>query len=363
MKLNTQAKRLNKLAQAAGLGAHCAHCLFALRNTFHVRGSYKPDPDKIIVTCEWCGNRYQEKLPTDPLARSVALEIAHDTIADSYSTHRKRALHLWRANRDRIICPKPKAKPKPQPYGRPPQPTPAQKRRKEMLDAFVELYWSTVKRARKTAPKFPDLDELGATLQRTRFDADATSEFEREMYLESRTKQLAALSELETIIFGEPHAMTLEASEAHAAQVAEFERVKAEKEMARVAEETRRRKESAERHAAYLARTNPAQVQTPKPRADLVEASGDESDFWTRELANRQAGDAPASSVGVPFEVDSAVVPDPTRGLVLRGNDTPPVQRLPPQFRERKPGEQPYRLNGTPARRAGGGLVHVPDSE
>jgi hypothetical protein len=346
MNLGTQFKRLNKLAKAAGVSARCAYCRFALRETFGTGGTVKRDPDKILVTCEWCGTQYNRTLPADPVERAIRLEIAHDTTAEAYSTHRKRALHIWVGYHARARASQPKPKQAPSRRNSVSL-TPAQKKRKEMFDAYAKLVSDTNRRARRAAPKFPDLDEILIALLPGHYSSDETSEHLRQLYFEHRTKQLDALAKLETIIFGEPQAATLEASAAVAEQAAEFSRAKvekAEREAAERAEQEKRRREANER------RMSPAVVQPQEQPATLPKPV-EEGDFWsdpTRVYENR--GDSMASMVAVALDVGSDSPADPTRGLVLRSGDASPAQQSPPRFRTNRPAGRPYRLNGTPKR-------------
>lgn len=346
MNLGTQFKRLNKLAKAAGVGARCAYCRFALRETFGTGDKVKRDPDKILVTCEWCGTQYNTTLPADPVERAVRLEIAHDTTAEAYSTHRKRALHIWAGYYARARAPKPK--PKQAPSRRDSVPlTPAQKKRKEMFDAYAKLVSDTHRRARRAAPKFPDLDAILIALLPGHYSSDETSEYLRELYFEHRTKQLDALAKLETIIFGEPQAATLEASAAVAEQVAEFGRAKvekAEREAAERAEQEKRQREASERQMS------PA-VKHPLEQPTSLPKPVEEWDFWNAPARVYDTRDAaPASMADVP-DVGGVFAPaDPTRGLVLRSDDTPSAEQSPSRFRTSRPVGRPYQLNGTPKR-------------
>jgi len=338
MRLTTQFKRLNKLAGMAGVGARCAFCQFALRQTYNKSTHHKPNPDIIQVTCEWCGTKYGTPLPVDPVERAVTLEIAHDTVADSYATHRKCALHLWINYHSRVLKPKAKKKTKQQQtWSRQTQLTPAQKRRKEMEDAYIKLVSSAHRRARRAAPKFPDLDELLIAFQPSHYSSDETSDFGREMYFKDRTKQLDALAKLEKIIWNEPHSATLEAVAANAEQIAQHEREKTEKEAARLAEQEKRLREASEQHAALAARTSPATVESSKP--------ADNSDFWSNPdlvRERRERVDAPASLVSVPSDTGETL-----EDVVARFQPTPVSD---PPFKASRLLHRPYRPSGTPHR-------------
>jgi hypothetical protein len=289
MRLAGQFKRLNKLAGVAGVGARCAYCQFALRENWESSSAKKakPNPDKVRVTCEWCGTQYTATLPADPIERAARLEILHDTVAESYATHRKRALHIWLGYHARALLPKPKAKERPR--NNTPQ-TPAQKRRKEMLDALYKHISDAHRRARRAAPKFPDLDEILFALLPGHYSSDETSDYGRESYFEHRTKQLDALAKLETILWNEPRPETLAARQAHQEAIKERIERKTKEAKEREEKQERERLERQQRRKDMLERTRPSsavrfRVTDPIDQPAPTDKS-QEDDFWKRELSS-----------------------------------------------------------------------------